>query len=113
MTQGTDLLRLLEPTVRPVSPVKPAAGTAGVKSGELPFEAQDFESLLSSVRETQDSGLPRDEGPNDANTQNRPPGPLDALADFGRIENPGLRELLAQQRGLTTNPETTTPNPAA
>lgn len=105
MTQGADLLRLLEPAVRPVSPVKPVSGASGVKSGELPFESQDFDSLLASARDgfqAQDAPV---EDQNEANNQPKPPGPLDALADFGRIENPGLRELLAQQRSLTSSNE--------
>lgn len=108
MTQGADLLRLLEPAVRPVSPVKPASGgsgASGVTSGELPFEAQDFDSLLASARDgfqTQDAPA---EEQNEVSNPPQPPGPLDALADFGRIENPGLRELLAQQRSLTSSNE--------
>lgn len=82
--------------MRPVSPVKPLAGAAG-KAGELPFEAQGFDSLLAAARE---GGPPQDlaVGQTDETNSPRPPGPLDALADFGRIDNPSLRELLAQQR---------------
>lgn len=81
--------------MRPVSPVKPVAGAPA--AGDLPFEAQGFEALLASARE---GGSPQDlavEPVAEVNTP-KPPDPLDALADFGRIENPGLRKLLAQQR---------------
>ncbi|MEM1109910.1 MAG: hypothetical protein AAGH99_14595 [Planctomycetota bacterium] len=96
MSQGADLLRLLEPTVRPVSPVKPTSAPAKGAAGELPFEAQDFDTLLASARE---GTLTPDASAEPQNTGDQPqsPGPLDALADFGRIENPGLRELLAQR----------------
>ena len=112
MTQGADLLRLLEPAVRPVSPVKPVAHAPGAKSGELPFEAQGFDSLLASAREVRGLTAPTDDPAAEA-TQAKSPGPLDALADLGRIENPGLRELLAQQRSMTPSNENTTPTQAA
>ncbi len=108
MTQSGDLLRLLEPAVRPVSPVKPAAGPTGAPAGELPFEAQDFDSLLASAQQADlspDAAEPAAEA-----AQAKQPGPLDALADFGRIENPGLRELLGKQRE-THDPLTTIDNP--
>lgn len=100
MTQSADLLRLLEPAVRPVSPVKPMSGAAGVAEGELPFESQDFDSLLASARDGVQTQREELEASPHA-TAAKPPGPLDALADFGRIENSGLRELLAQQRTLS------------
>lgn len=84
--------------MRPVAPPGKTAGTQGVRSGQTPFESQDFESLLASARED----LPGLDGLQDESAEatdtKRPPGPLDPLADFGRIENPGLREMLAQQR---------------
>ncbi|MBB6430744.1 hypothetical protein [Algisphaera agarilytica] len=112
MTKGTDLLRLLEPTVRPVSPVKPTGGVAGVKTGELPFEAQDFDTLLASVREGQPvQAIAETTEP--AATAAKAPDPLDTLAAFGRIENPGLRELIAQQRQQASPNATTPPHAAA
>ncbi|MEM9420505.1 MAG: hypothetical protein AAGA25_15855 [Planctomycetota bacterium] len=111
MTKGTDLLRLLEPAVRPVSPVKPAPGVAGAKNGELPFEAQDFDTLLASVREGQPI-QPTAEAAESVASAEKAPDPLHTLADFGRIENSGLRELLAQHR-QQASPNATTPPPAA
>jgi len=95
-----------------VAPAKPVAGAPGAAAGvapgtaagDLPFEAQDFDSLLASARE----GGPSADSEGSPTTQAdaaQPPGPLDALADFGRIENPGLRELLAQQRNPGLAPE--------
>ncbi|MEM1110052.1 MAG: hypothetical protein AAGH99_15310 [Planctomycetota bacterium] len=104
MSQGAHLLRLLEPTVRPVSPVKPISAPAKGALGELPFEAQDFDTLLASARETgnvdeADTTTAADAG------QPKPTDPLNALADLGRIENPGLRELLAEQRTASNQPD--------
>ena len=119
MSQGMNLLKMLEPAVRPVA----APGAAKPAAGRQPFEAQSFDSLLASI----------DEGPSvddplaaDAASFTTPasdfadfadfdpdagletpaaaagPGPLAPLADLGRIENPGLRAMLAQRASLAS-----------
>ncbi|MEM8739838.1 MAG: hypothetical protein AAGG38_15355, partial [Planctomycetota bacterium] len=92
MTQSADLLRLLEPAVRPVAPAS-AVRPAATPPGQTPFEAQDFDTLLAQARTSVD---PAETDPAYPNPAAAPaPGPLDALAHVGRIENPGLRALLA------------------
>ena len=87
MAQPADLLRLLEPAVRPVAqPPRPAPIAAA------PFESQTFENLLSEARFSLD---PADPAPGDEPAAERPPDPLAVLADLSRVENPGLREMLA------------------
>ena len=89
MAQPADLLRLLEPAVRPVSqPPRPTPTAAA------PFELQNFEDLLSEARFSLD---PADPAPGEAPATERPPDPLAALADLSRVENPALREMLAMR----------------
>jgi hypothetical protein len=85
MSRGVDLLKLLEPAVRPVLP---AAGTTR-SQGRAPFEQQDFAELMNFMNETP---------PEEAAAAAPPPksaDPLAELADLGRIENAGLRQMLA------------------
>lgn len=91
---NADLLRLLEPTVRPI-----AQPTASPRVGNSPFEQQDFDSLLASFEDPEFNPTPDGVSQDDAkpNKVGQQPGPLDALADLGRIENPTLRDLLAQR----------------
>lgn len=78
-------------------PVGPAAKVSLARPAETPFESQDFEDLLSSAREGFiEPHEPTDDLDTDINAT-IPPGPLDALSNFARIENPGLRQMLAQR----------------
>ena len=110
MSQSANLLRLLEPTVRPVGPSDPGkAGPAGKAAtaaggvGQAPFEHQDFETLLASTRQNlADPGTQSAEAPSETPDPNQSAGPLDLLADIGRIENPGLREMIARHAHTTS-----------
>jgi hypothetical protein len=68
--------------------VKPVAGRE-------PFENQDFDSLLASL--DRDLSAEDEADPDAATDGQPPPGPLAPLADLGRIENPGLRAMLAER----------------
>ena len=91
--QGADLLRLLEPAVRPVS--APEGGRRA--TGNAPFEHQDFDDLLASARQGFDAEPFNDDldDPSPSAEAKSPAGPLAELAAFSRIENPSLRNLLA------------------
>ncbi len=115
MSQSLDLLRLLEPAVRPVT----AASPTPAPGGETPFEQQDFDRLLADARRTNPETPPTSAAPATATAETAPSvaeranplpeasadaasppsaDPLNLLADFSRIENPGLRQLLAEAR---------------
>ena len=101
MSQSLALLRLLEPAVKPVG----GAATPAASAVPPPFESQRFEDLLSSASTGEPTGLPvgdaADAPPDDPPVDSSAAadrGPLGPLADFSRIENPGLRQLLADAR---------------
>ena len=115
MSQSAALLRLLEPAVRPVPTPAPGAtprltpGTAAPAGPQTPFEAQSFDRLLATARQEQSPSastpasaeLQHQADTDDTTATASAPNLLNALADVGRIENPGLRDLLGRQFGLT------------
>ncbi|MEM7626410.1 MAG: hypothetical protein AAF333_12510 [Planctomycetota bacterium] len=103
MSQSAALLRLLEPTVRPVTAPGAAGkiGTADSNIGQAPFERQDFATLLASTQQDLNLAEASETAPESLH-QAQPAGPLDLLADVGRIENPGLRELIARHADQPT-----------
>lgn len=104
-TDPSNLLRLLEPAVRP----GPAAGVAPRRASAAPFEGKPFEQLLQEARQESTSA----EKVADTSADNMP-GPLDALADFGHIQNASLRQQLQDARAaargsLTESPQRLSP----
>jgi hypothetical protein len=92
MTQGADLLRLLEPAVRPVA--QPASANP---PGKATFEASRFEELLADAQLAHDPSQPQETNltPSDPTEKPTPSfDPLAALADLGQIENPSVRSLM-------------------
>ncbi len=95
MSNAVDLLRLLEPAVRP--------GAAGVSrpqgGGSAPLEDQSFDQLLSAYKEQ--SGTPRGETVTPeaaAEAVDKPTAEADVLAPLSGltvVENPSLRALMA------------------
>lgn len=112
MSHSAALLRLLEPTVRRVSPSGAVSkiGTQAPGAGQAPFEHQDFATLLASSKQETTASQNPDAAPQAPNAAS-PAGPLDLLADVGRIENPGLRDLLASIASTTktTDPDFNAP----
>jgi len=113
LTSNANLLRLLEPAVRPGGSPNLATPPA---VGEAPFEAQDFDALLASARtqNPQDTAVQETSSPaltptDTATTTDvataaaavQPARILNALSGVANIENPGLREMLAAR--ATTN----------
>lgn len=102
MVRSDDLLRMLEPPVRPGNLAPP-------RQPQLPLEQRDFESLLEEARRlglqvaqvlamaaasdpsavSQKSGDPQSSAAASAGTR-----PLDPLAALDRIENPAVRQLV-------------------
>jgi hypothetical protein len=84
-----DLLRMLEPAVRPGN-LQPAA-----RGSRLPIEQQSFEALLreadDATRASDEAQAPQDHG--HANATRRP-SPLDGLS---RIENASLQAMLGER----------------
>lgn len=78
---------MLEPAVRPggVSRVAPD------RAGSAPFEARPFEQLLQEAQQQTDPGSVED-------AKSPAAQPLDALADFTRIENASVRQQLEAAR---------------
>ncbi len=106
MGKESDLLRMLEPAIRPVT--MPPGASHG-RALRLPFEQSDFESLLG---ESLGSGgtLPvqaeaSSQVGEDIQTEavREPLGPLDT---FDRIENVSLRHLIdMQSRSMSMRPD--------
>lgn len=105
MADGAALLRMLEPTVRPVQ-----TPTTGGAAPQAPLEQRSFDSLLAEARESapasEEGGgaTPAATGANegtpgaDATTAadaNRG-APLSALHGLEQVENASLRRLMAQ-----------------
>ena len=95
MGNGVDLLKMLEPTVRPgglQGPTK-AGGAQG------PIETRSFESLLNEATggDSQDTGTGND-GAVQGVTGSKKADPLQALSQLGQIENPALRRLMGGEK---------------
>ena len=80
------LLQLLEPAVRPGATGQPQ------QAGKPAFENQTFEQLLNGVRQESDANQPAEE-PGESQTKS-----LESLGGLDRIENAGLRAVLANSR---------------
>jgi hypothetical protein len=93
-TTPLNLLRLLEPAVRP-------GGLAGPgKTPREPIEQRSFESLLEEAGEPEPDDTTEKDGMDEAMASAQPKksqGLLGQLAQFDRIENPSLRRLIAGQ----------------
>lgn len=91
MSGGADLLRMLEPAVRPA---KATPCAAAPRQPVAPIEARSFDSLLQEARQ-----MNVDEADNiDAAGGAKAPvqaGPLGVLVGVDAIENDALRRLLA------------------
>jgi len=101
MTNPSDLLRLLEPAVRPVG-----GGTSGKPESAPTFEGKSFDQLLTDAQQPRDAE-PR-QGEAAAQTTSPPsdnPTPPAALPGLGSIENASLARLLASRPAA--NPELT------
>ena len=91
MSKEVDLLRMLEPAVRPVG--------APVRAPSLPIESESFESLLArahamNVAGPESAPPPADPGEDEAQAPKRP-GCLDRLGALDHVANGSLRALLA------------------
>lgn len=107
MGKDIDLLRLLEPVVRPGNLPAPSRAAAA------PVEEQSFAILLEGARERAStragSAQEAIAAPSNSHESAAPSfNPLAILAGPDRIENSALRSLLAQHRE-STNPQVTSP----
>lgn len=91
MGQQIDLLRLLEPTVRP-------GNVPGVSRGPVaPFEFRSFESLLDEAqRQPAESASSEVQSVQSAETAPPQQSMLQRLAGPGAVQNAALRDLLAK-----------------
>ena len=118
MADQMELLRMLEPAVRPTG-----GKVGGSARSVTPFEQRDFQSLLSEARQTMDRGEPTvnaadatsstDPGEQmdeagDAEAaktgEASPPSPLNALRSLDSIENTSLRQLIAETGAAAAKP---------
>ncbi|MEM7577022.1 MAG: hypothetical protein AAF328_06050 [Planctomycetota bacterium] len=94
MGTSDDLLRLLDPAIRPIAPVSP------VRTGAtpVPFEQQSFDELLDAFGKpnanpdnpaAENAGTPVAEEPRTSQTA--------PMLDVSRIENASLRTMIAQR----------------
>ena len=92
MSNGAELLRMLEPAVRPV-----AQPTSGVKpQPDASFENKSFEALLRDAAADNPSDAPGVPSAEPADSQQPPPTPLGPLSDLSAVSNASLRQLIAQ-----------------
>ena len=93
MASGLDLLRMLEPAVRPIgTPARPVQPTA-------PIEQRPFDQLLAEAQRTQG-----DPAADIDNVEPPSASPLAALSGVSHIENGSLRTVL-QSAGLLNGSE--------
>lgn len=87
MADSGQLLRMLEPAVRPV----PAPEGGGASPGRAPIEQQSFEALLAEATAATEPG-----GDDAASASDRPArgNLLGPLSQVGAIENASLRALI-------------------
>jgi len=90
VTQGTDLLRMLEPAVRPGNV---PASQAQVRQ---PIEGRSFESLLDEAQQM-DGSEPADTNAGEKASPPKGAGPLGGLSQVDRIENASLWKWLGGQ----------------
>jgi len=97
MSDSAQLLRMLEPAVRPVDP----RGAGKARPSAQPFESRSFESLLGEAQRTDaqanHAGPGQDASAEQAVAEATPKDTaLGPLAGLGTIENATLRQLIAQ-----------------
>ncbi len=95
MSDAAMLLRMLEPTVRPVPTVSHTRGPA------RPIEDRGFEELLNEARENRPAAASQAasmDSPTDSLTPAPAPPPAPGLftQGFDRIDNVSLRQMLAK-----------------
>jgi len=90
MSNQVDLLRMLEPVVRP------GHVSGSNRPVNTPIEQRDFESLLAEANGRKPDGEEESsERVEVAGTRDEPDGPLRELRQVGLIENESLRQLLS------------------
>lgn len=101
MGTSLDLLKMLEPAVRPVGPAPTRSGGAGTP----PLEARSFGSLLEEAQSAAEPGSPSEvEGK--AEPKGRKCDPLASLGGLDRIENESLLRIVngsANGAGMAAN----------
>ncbi|MEO0586077.1 MAG: hypothetical protein AAF078_00395 [Planctomycetota bacterium] len=96
MADASQLLRLLEPAVRPVT-----GGATGGQPAPAAFEGQTFDDLLAQAQKTGGTaGQPEDT----ADATDGSAARSTALPGLGAIENPSLARLLAERAAATPSP---------
>lgn len=91
-SNAVDLLRMLEPAVRPTS-----AGRVGASTdGRLPIELRSFDELLNQAQSAAEVGGAAEAGAVEPPTK---ADPLASLSGPGSIESASLLGLMAARRG--------------
>ena len=98
MTDSTQLLRMLEPALRPAAP-RPT-GVTPTQQGQQPFESKSFDALLAEAKQMVDvSDLERVTATTATQAPDSPAETtpsLRPLASIDRIDNPSLRDMVAR-----------------
>jgi hypothetical protein len=90
MGTSIDLLKMLEPSVRPAG-----AGGPSKAAGKPPLEAQSFESLLEAAQGLPDGDEADSTAAGVTDAKPKKCNPLGSLGGMDRIENESLRQLIA------------------
>jgi len=107
MSDSAQLLRMLEPAVRPVD----QRGAGKARPSAEPFESRSFQSLLGEAQRTHAEGnqaVPgQDASAEQAVAEATPKDTaLGPLAGLGTIENATLRQLIAQHHAESHRTDT-------
>jgi len=92
MSNAVDLLRMLEPAVRPVAQPGSRASQA------QPFESQSFESLLSDA-----AGVSEAKQADPSGAGRSQPNPLASLQGLGAITNVSLRQMMQSSPSISAH----------
>lgn len=103
MGNGVDLLRMLEPAVRPVTPVSSSGSPPKVRPDAVPIESRSFDELLDQARQmttTAPEGGADEQGSGAVGELRGRVGAMADLVRVDRIENDSLRILIGGKQAM-------------
>lgn len=103
MGNGTDLLRMLEPAVRPVAPVSSSGSSQRLRPDVTPIESRSFDELLDQARRmtaTAPEGGADEQGGGAVGELRGRVGAMADLVRVDRIENDSLRMLIGGKQAM-------------
>jgi hypothetical protein len=96
MSNSADLLRMLEPVVRPVGAPAPGRSTQ-----RLPLEEKSFEALLAEAQQQDTIGDADEQGVDESEARRPKTNLLSPLSALDAIDNASLRALVGRDSNQT------------